>query len=95
MEALQIEKKAQDETLDKMSQSLDRLGEMAKSMKTELDTQAIMIEDIENDVDAAQTKVDSTTQRVYKYIKQRPPRDWFILSALLIAFGIVLFFALR
>ena len=95
MEALQIEKKAQDETLDKMSQSLDRLGVMAKSMKDELDTQAIIIEDIESGVDAAQVKVDSTTEKVNKFLKGRPSRDWLILAALITAFGAALYFAIN
>ena len=95
MEAIQIEKKAQDETLDKMSESLDRLGSMAKSMKDELDTQAIIVEEIESGVDAAQIKVDSTTQRIYKFLKLRPMHEWLLFAAILTALGIALFFAIK
>lgn len=95
MEAIQLEKKRQDETLDKMSHSLDHLHSMAKSMKDELDTQAIILDDVGTKIDGAQGKVDSATGRVMSLLKKGKPRDWGVIIVLCVVFAVVLYFALR
>jgi t-SNARE complex subunit (syntaxin) len=95
MEALQKEREAQDAKLDQMSKSLDRLSEMAKTISTELDTQAIMMKDIDEKMDETQVKMDSATQRIYKLLKKVPSKSCAIISGLVVILIIVLYFALR
>jgi peptidoglycan hydrolase CwlO-like protein len=95
METLQTEREAQDAKLDQMSYSLDRLSEMAKSISSELDTQAIMIKDIDEKMDETQTKMDTATQRIYKLLKRVPLKSCGIILFLAFILGIVLYFALR
>lgn len=95
MEALQKEREAQDAKLDQMSHSLDRLSEMAKYISMELDTQAIIVKDIDEKMDETQMKMDSATQRIYKLLKKVPSRNCAIISSLVVILVIVLYFALR
>jgi t-SNARE complex subunit (syntaxin) len=95
MEALQKEREVQDTKLDQMSQSLDRLSEMAKSISSELDTQAIMIKDIDEKMEETQTKMETATERIYKLLKRISSKSCDILLFLIVIFVIVLYFALR
>jgi t-SNARE complex subunit (syntaxin) len=95
MEALQTEREAQDAKLDQMSHSLDRLSEMAKSISSELDTQAIMIKDIDEKMDETQIKMDTATQRILKLLKRVPSKSCGVILFLIVIFVIVLYFALR
>ena len=95
MEAIQLEKRRQDETLDKMSHSLDHLHSMAKSMKDELDTQTVIFNDVDTNIDGAQGKMDSVTKRVVSFLKKGRQRDWAAIILLIVILAVVLYFALR
>ena len=49
-------RREQDQSLDKMSNSLDRLGDMARAIDTELAEQDVIIRDIDRGVDEAQVR---------------------------------------
>jgi membrane protein insertase Oxa1/YidC/SpoIIIJ len=68
---------------------------MAKSISSELDTQAIMIKDIDEKMDETQTKMDTATQRIYKLLKRVPSKSCGVILFLIVIFVIVLYFALR
>lgn len=64
-------RREQDVTLDKMSNSLDRLGDMARAIDSELAEQDVIIADIDRGVDEAQGKMDATIKGVQKLLKTK------------------------
>lgn len=87
----------QDQTLDRMGNSLETLGEMAKGIQTELQEQEKILDDVDRDVDEAQNKMDKAIQGIEKLLKTKDKCQLatiFILVGVFIAVAIVAFYKL-
>lgn len=89
METIQLEKQKQDEQLDAMSKTLDHLSVMAKSIHTELDEQAVIIEHIDKDIDVAQGRVERATASVKKLLKNTKKSHIALITGLIIILVVV------
>lgn len=69
MEMIDREVAEQDQILDRLSAGLDSLKDTTLKIKDELDTQAVMIEDLDKRVDKAQTKLDKVNSRMEMALK--------------------------
>lgn len=79
----------QDQTLDKMGNALDRLNEMAVTIDTELREQDKILEDIDNEIDVAQGKMDQAIKQVEKLLKTKDKCQLATIAGLVITFIIV------
>lgn len=82
-------RREQDTTLDSMASGLDRLGEMARGMEDELKEQAGILEDVENEIDATQGKMDATIKHVEKLLQTKDKCTLITIASLTVAFVIV------
>jgi hypothetical protein len=79
-------RREQDQSLDKMSSSLDRLGDMARAIDTELAEQDVIINDIDRGVDEAQGKMDAAIKGVQKLLKTKDRCQLATIAILVIIF---------
>ena len=87
-------RREQDQSLDKMSNSLDRLGQMARSIDVELAEQDKIITDIDKDIDVAQNKMDSAIKGVEKLLKTKDRCQLATIFTLTLIFVIVTIIAI-
>ena len=76
----------QDASLDQMSAALQRLGDIARDVSTEVGAQSRVIDGLDADVDTTRAAVDATTRRVNDLIRQNGGCAW--ATALLALSGI-------
>jgi hypothetical protein len=60
--------KKQDVVLDNMGNALDTLNEMGNVMQSELKDQDVILDGVQQQTDAAQTKMDQAIQHIEKLI---------------------------
>lgn len=90
-------KREQDVALGTLSTSLARVGQMATAINDELKSQDKIMDDIGQDMDKAQTKMDAAIQGVEKLLKTKNRSQMFTICILLVVFvilGIVAFYTL-
>lgn len=79
----------QDAVLGKMDHSLSRLDEMAREMKTEIDAQAVIIDEVDHDVDVAQSKMDHAMKGIQKLLKTKNNCQLATIAGLVVIFIIL------
>jgi SYP6 family syntaxin len=84
--------KQQDEGLDMLSASVDRLGQMSMGISEELGQQNKMLDTMETDLDDAGEQLDLVTQKTRQFIQQAGGTKNCILIIALTAVALVLFF---
>lgn len=84
----------QDEVLVKMSGSIDRVADMAATMHTELKDQEKILEDLDAEVSAAQSRLDSAIKGIEKLLKTKDKCQLITIAALTLTFVIVAIIAL-
>jgi t-SNARE complex subunit (syntaxin) len=82
-------RREQDVVLDKMSSGLDTLKEMAVAIDSELQDQGRMIDDIDKEVDEAQSKMDSAIKGIEKLLKTKDRCQLMTIGGLVLIFIIV------
>lgn len=82
-------RQGQDAILVKMDTGLTRLDEMAREMRTEIDAQAVIIEDVDRDVDVAQSKMDHAMKGIQKLLKTKDTCQLATIAGLVLVFIIV------
>ena len=84
--------KKQDEGLDYLSQSAERLGQMSLNISEELEQQNKMLDSMETDLDAAGEDLDMVTRKTQEFIKKAGGTGNFIVIVVLSLVALVLFF---
>jgi len=79
----------QDQTLDKMGNTLDRLSEMAHTIDSELKEQDKILTDVEEGIDSAQGKMDAAIKQVEKLLKTKDKCQLATIVGLTLTFVIV------
>ena len=74
----------QDVSLDKMSDSLDRLGQMAKAIDSELQEQDKIIDDVDKNIDEVQGRMDAAIKSVEKLLKTKSKCQMATIAVLVI-----------
>lgn len=81
----------QDVVLDDMSSALARLGDVANTLETELDSQNAMLEEFDSELDDTQNMLDNVTAKIEKILGTKS--RWKICTIIfLFALMILLFF---
>lgn len=81
----------QDEGLEMLSQSAQRLGKMSLTIHEELDYHNRMLDDMENDLDKATDNLDLVTRKTKELVNRAGGRKNFCLILALSGVAIVLF----
>ncbi|BBN20050.1 syntaxin of plants SYP6 [Marchantia polymorpha subsp. ruderalis] len=76
--------KEQDEDLDDLSQSVQRMGNIGLAIHEELDSQEVLISDISRDVDTAATRLDYVQKKMETLIKKAGAKGQLVLIAVLV-----------
>ena len=84
--------KKQDEGLDMLSASVERLGQMSMGISEELGQQNQMLESMETDLDEAGENLDLVTRKTKEFIKLSGGTKNCLVIAVLSAVAFVLFF---
>mmetsp|Transcript_30155 Transcript_30155/g.49834 ORF Transcript_30155/g.49834 Transcript_30155/m.49834 type:complete len:91 (-) Transcript_30155:501-773(-) len=79
----------QDEGLEMLAQSANRLGEMSSNITEELDYQNNMLNEMEDDLDTATDNLDMVTRKTRELITKAGGKQNFMIILSLI--GVVLF----
>lgn len=82
-------RQSQDSTLIKMESSLTTLDHMAKEMRTEIDAQAVMLDDVDHQVDVAQNKMDQAMKGIQKLLKTKDTCQLATIAGLVLVLIIV------
>ncbi|KAJ1962489.1 Syntaxin-6 [Dipsacomyces acuminosporus] len=83
----QVIMQQQDEHLDSMLDTVRNLHGIAGTMNTELDDQAVLLDEMGDLVDRTQSKLDSARQKVSKFLRDSSNRS---LRTILILFVVIL-----
>lgn len=83
---------AQDEGLEMLAQSANRLGQMSLGIQEELDYQNNLLSDMEDDLDGATDRLDMVTKKTKEMIQKAGGMQNFMLIAVLVAVVVVLVF---
>ena len=81
----------QDASLDAMSAVLQRLGDIARDVSSEVATQSRTIDVLDAEVDTTRAAVDATTHRVTALIRQNGGCAWVSVIATLSGVAFLLF----
>ena len=85
--------KKQDEGLDFLSQSAERLGQMSLEISDELNQQNKMLDDMENDLDNTAEELDLVTRKTKEFIKiSGGEKNCMVIMILSIIILVLLFF---
>eukprot|EP00567_Pseudictyota_dubia_P016175 CAMPEP_0197438308 /NCGR_PEP_ID=MMETSP1175-20131217/5346_1 /TAXON_ID=1003142 /ORGANISM="Triceratium dubium, Strain CCMP147" /LENGTH=133 /DNA_ID=CAMNT_0042968013 /DNA_START=274 /DNA_END=675 /DNA_ORIENTATION=- len=71
--------KEQDEGLEMLSQSADRLGMLSKNIHEELGHQNKLLDEMEEDLDTATTQLDFVTQKTRELIQRSGGKKNFLI----------------
>ena len=82
-------RKEQDQGLDKIGNTLDRLNEMAVTIDSELKEQDKILADIDTEMDSAQNKMDGAIKSVEKLLKTKDKCQLCVIAGLTLTFVIV------
>ena len=85
----QLIRQNQDAVLGKMDQGLSTLDHMAREMKSEIEAQTVMIDDVDAQVDIAQSKMDHAMKGIQKLLKTKDKCQIAIIAGLVVLFLIV------
>ncbi|XP_055387050.1 syntaxin-6 isoform X2 [Condylostylus longicornis] len=81
----------QDEQLDVISDSIGTLKTVSRQINVELDEQAVMLDDFGNELDATESKLDSTMKKVAKVLHMNnDKRQWAAIGILLVLLLIII-----
>lgn len=83
--------KKQDEGLEMLSQSADRLGKMSMNISEELNNQNRMLDEMDNDLDAAGDSLDMITNKTKELIEKSGGKQNCMLIVCLTITVVVLF----
>ena len=75
----QLQMKQQDEGLDMLSESANRLGTLSLGIHEELNQQNIMLDDMENELDKATTNLGILTKKTKELIKKSGGKKNFLI----------------
>jgi len=89
---LQTLLKDQDLSLDQLGDAVHRIGTIALELGSEISSQNKMIDDLEEDMDHAQTSIDLVTAKTKDLVKKSGGCQWFILIVFLVLVLITLTF---
>lgn len=81
----------QDQGLEMLAQSAQRLGQMSNTITEELDYQNKMLNDIEEDLDTATDNLDLITRKTKEMITKAGGKQNFLIILVLTGVAIVLF----
>jgi hypothetical protein len=82
----------QDQGLEMLGQSAERLGKMSMAIHEELGFQNKMLDEMEGDLEEASQNLDSVTKKAKEFIDQAGGTKNFIIIVALVAIAILLFF---
>lgn len=88
----QIQIKKQDEGLEMLSKSADRLGQLSFGIHEELNQQNKMLDEMENDLEQATSNLDYVTKKTKDLIKHSGGKRNFCLIVVLSLFVVLLLF---
>lgn len=86
-----LQMKEQDEGLEMLSESAQRLGKLSMNISEELDTQNKMLDQMENDLDKATSNLDFVTIKTKDLIKKSGGKKNFLVIVSLTLVVIFLF----
>ncbi|XP_059614281.1 syntaxin-6 [Phlebotomus argentipes] len=82
---------SQDEQLDVISDSIGTLKTVSRQINTELDEQAVMLDDFGNELDNTDSKLDSTMKKMAKVLHMtNDSRQWMAIGVLSLVLLIVI-----
>lgn len=81
----------QDEHLDSMVHTVRNLHGIAGTMNTELDDQAILLDEMDNLMDSTQNKLDSARKKVEKFLRDKNNRSIHIVIVLFLVIMLLIF----
>ena len=82
-------RREQDQGLDKIGNTLDRLNEMAVTIDSELKEQDKILADVDAEMDVAQNKMDGAIKSVEKLLKTKDKCQLCVIAGLTLVFIIV------
>lgn len=81
----------QDQGLEMLAQSAERLGSLSMAISDELNQQNQMLDDMDNDLEEAGNNLDYVTKKTNEFIEKSGGSKNFMLILILIVIAIVLF----
>lgn len=81
----------QDQGLEMLAQSAERLGSLSMAISDELNQQNLMLDDMDRDLEEAGNNLDYVTQKTKEFIEKSGGTQNFMLILTLIVIAIVLF----
>jgi len=90
--SIQMAAADQDQHLDAIYDSVQRLGQLSLNIHDELDAQSQMLEEAEAEMDATQAAVNETNKRIKVLIDANGGSKWCAAVACLTCIVVVLFF---
>lgn len=91
----QLEMEKQDEGLEFLSESANRLGTLSLGIHEELNSQNRMLDDMENDLENATTNLEIVTKKTKDLIKKSGgKRNFMIIVSMCLVVAILLFLIL-
>ena len=84
--------KKQDEGLEMLSQSAERLGQMSLNISDELNAQNQILTDMDTDLDTASENMNFVTRKTKEFIVKSGGKKNFILIVTLSVVAVILFF---
>jgi len=89
-----LAQRQQDEHLDELEQGATRLGHMATAIGEEIDSQNLMLDDLQDDVEAASTRLEATLSKMDKILKSNSRcQTWTILTLIAVLILLILLVA--
>ena len=83
--------KQQDEGLDMLGKSAERLGQLSMNISEELGQQNKMLDDMETGLDQATARLDFVTQKTKELISRSGGKQNFLIIVTLVAIAFILF----
>jgi t-SNARE complex subunit (syntaxin) len=83
---------AQDQGLEMLAQSANRLGQMSLGIQEELDYQNNLLNDMEGDLETATDRLDLVTKKTKEMIHKAGGMKTFLLISVLVAIVVILLF---
>mmetsp|Transcript_27081 Transcript_27081/g.80054 ORF Transcript_27081/g.80054 Transcript_27081/m.80054 type:complete len:91 (+) Transcript_27081:55-327(+) len=84
--------KRQDEGLEMLGQSADRLGQLSMNIHEELGQQNKLLDEMEDDLDQATTRLDFVTQKTRELVQRSGGKKNFLIIVGLTIVVIILIF---
>uniref|UniRef100_A0A7S4IM31 t-SNARE coiled-coil homology domain-containing protein n=1 Tax=Odontella aurita TaxID=265563 RepID=A0A7S4IM31_9STRA len=87
-----LQMKRQDEGLEMLGQSADRLGQLSMNIHEELGQQNKLLDEMEDDLDQATTRLDFVTQKTRELVQRSGGKKNFLIIVGLTIVVIILIF---